>query len=283
MEKNDIFQRFVPHGHFYSPLANEEDENAYISHYPKDVDDSINLNIKNQKKLCKQLKEFYCADLFAQTKEELSEIGNTRFYYANKFFSYGDAATLSMFIRKFRPKKIMEVGCGFSSAMILDTIDMFFEKKDIELTFIEPEPQRRLLKLVDKKSINLVESNLQDVEPSMIYENLSEGDLLFVDSSHVFKYNSDVMLLFNEILPKLKKGVYVHFHDIVYPFSYPKGWIKEGRFWNEAFFLKQFLAYNDTWEITFWPSMLYSKKIIQNYFPIFDKGVGGSIYLRRIK
>ena len=229
------------------------------------------------------MKKFYNPERFAETERGLGKNGNTRYYYENKFFSYGDGIILNMFLRKTQPKRIVEVGCGFSSAMMLDTCDMFSELGDVDFTFIEPEPERRLLKLVKEKEINLIKSNLQDLEPDLIYNSLEAGDLLFIDSSHVVKLNSDVMFIFDRILPNLKKGVYVHFHDVVYPFVYPDCWVREGRFWNEAFFLKQFLAYNDSWKIVLWPVMLHQKNLIQDIFPILNKDVGGSLYLQKIR
>lgn len=280
---DDYFQRYVPHGHFYSPLPSKEDEEKYCANKPVDVDSSIRLNIDEQLALCNEMKKFYNPWMFAETESGLGQNGNTRYYYENKFFSYGDGIILNMFLRKTQPKRIVEVGCGFSSAMMLDTCDMFSELGDVDFTFIEPEPERRLLKLVKEKEINLIKSNLQDLEPDLIYNSLEAGDLLFIDSSHVVKLNSDVMFIFDRILPNLKKGVYVHFHDVVYPFVYPDCWVREGRFWNEVFFLKQFLAYNDSWKIVLWPVMLHQKNLIQDIFPILNKDVGGSLYLQKIR
>ena len=281
--REDSFQRYVPHGHFYSPLPSKEDEEKYCANKPVDVDSSIRLNIDEQLSLCHEMKKFYNPERFAKTERGLGKNGNTRYYYENKFFSYGDGIILNMFLRKTQPKRIVEVGCGFSSAMMLDTCDMFSELGDVDFTFIEPEPERRLLKLVNEREINLIKSNLQDLEPDLIYNSLEAGDLLFIDSSHVVKLNSDVMFIFDRILPNLKKGVYVHFHDVVYPFVYPDCWVREGRFWNEAFFLKQFLAYNDSWKIVLWPVMLHQKNLIQDIFPILNKDVGGSLYLQKIR
>lgn len=280
---DDYFQRYVPHGHFYSPLPSKEDEEKYCANKPVDVDSSIRLNIDEQLALCNEMKKFYNPGMFAETESGLGQNGNTRYYYENKFFSYGDGIILNMFLRKTHPKRIVEVGCGFSSAMMLDTCDMFAELRDVDFTFIEPEPERRLLKLVKEKEINLIKSNLQDLEPDLIYNSLEAGDLLFIDSSHVVKLNSDVMFIFDRILPNLKKGVYVHFHDVVYPFVYPDCWVREGRFWNEVFFLKQFLAYNDSWKIVLWPVMLHQKNLIQDIFPLINRNIGGSLYLQKIR
>ena len=280
---DDYFQRYVPHGHFYSPLPSKEDEEKYCANKPVDVDSSIRLNIDEQLALCNEMKKFYNPGMFAETESGLGQNGNTRYYYENKFFSYGDGIILNMFLRKTHPKRIVEVGCGFSSAMMLDTCDMFAELGDVDFTFIEPEPERRLLKLVDAREINLIKSNLQDLSPDLICGALECGDLLFIDSSHVVKLNSDVMFIFDRILPNLKKGVYVHFHDVVYPFVYPDCWVREGRFWNEVFFLKQFLAYNDSWKIVLWPVMLHQKNLIQDIFPLINRYIGGSLYLQKIR
>lgn len=280
---DDSFQRYVPHGHFYSPLPSKEDEEKYCANKPVDVDSSIRLNIDEQLALCNEMKKFYNPERFAETERGLGKNGNTRYYYENKFFSYGDGIILNMFLRKTHPKRIVEVGCGFSSAMMLDTCDMFAELRDVDFTFIEPEPERRLLKLVDEREINLIKSNLQDLSPDLICGALECGDLLFIDSSHVVKLNSDVMFIFDRILPNLKKGVYVHFHDVVYPFVYPDCWVREGRFWNEVFFLKQFLAYNDSWKIVLWPVMLHQKNLIQDIFPLINRNIGGSLYLQKIR
>lgn len=280
---DDYFQRYVPHGHFYSPLPSKEDEEKYCANKPVDVDSSIRLNIDEQLALCNEMKKFYNPWMFAETESGLGQNGNTRYYYENKFFSYGDGIILNMFLRKTHPKRIVEVGCGFSSAMMLDTCDMFAELGDVDFTFIEPEPERRLLKLVDAREINLIKSNLQDLSPDLICGALECGDLLFIDSSHVVKLNSDVMFIFDRILPNLKKGVYVHFHDVVYPFVYPDCWVREGRFWNEVFFLKQFLAYNDSWKIVLWPVMLHQKNLIQDIFPLINRNIGGSLYLQKIR
>ena len=280
---DDYFQRYVPHGHFYSPLPSKEDEEKYCANKPVDVDSSIRLNIDEQLALCNEMKKFYNPGMFAETESGLGQNGNTRYYYENKFFSYGDGIILNMFLRKTHPKRIVEVGCGFSSAMMLDTCDMFAELRDVDFTFIEPEPERRLLKLVDAREINLIKSNLQDLSPDLICGALDCGDLLFIDSSHVVKLNSDVMFIFDRILPNLKKGVYVHFHDVVYPFVYPDCLVREGRFWNEVFFLKQFLAYNDSWKIVLWPVMLHQKNLIQDIFPLINRNIGGSLYLQKIR
>ena len=122
----------------------------------------------------------------------------------------------------------------------------------MNLKFIEPYPQLlySLLKQGDEKEIQIIPSKLQDI-PVEFFDCLEENDILFIDSTHVSKFGSDVNYLFFHILPRLRKGVYVHLHDIFYPWQYSLSWIKKGMGWNELFVLRAFLQYNDSWEVIF--------------------------------
>ncbi|WP_066388523.1 class I SAM-dependent methyltransferase [Helicobacter himalayensis] len=138
----------------------------------------------------------------------------------------------------------------------------------IQITHIEPYPSRllSLLRPHERKNITLYAKGLQEI-PLSLFESLESGDVLFVDSSHVCKANSDVNLLFFEILPRLQNGVYIHFHDIIYPFDYPKEWLLERRGWNEAYMLRTFLEFNPNFKIVFFSSMLgmlYPQKLIDS-------------------
>lgn len=106
-----------------------------------------------------------------------------------------------------------------------------------------------------------------------------------MDSSHVCKANSDVNLLFFEILPRLQNGVYIHFHDIIYPFDYPKEWLLERRGWNEAYMLRTFLEFNPNFKIVFFSSMLgmlYPQKLIDS-LPIAKTYSGSSFWMQKVR
>ena len=207
---------------------------------------------------------------------------HARFYYPNGSFPYQDAFTLSAIIRELRPTRIIEVGCGASSCVILDTCEV--AAPNTEITFIEPYPELllRLTKPEDQIRSRLKQSLIQDV-PLDVFEQLGENDILFVDTSHVSKVGSDVNHIFLEILPVLKPGVVVHFHDIGYPFEYPKEWFGYGMFWNEAYLLRAFLMYNVRFEILLFNGYLnhLAKDEIGKDFPLFIQEPGKSIWLRR--
>ncbi|MEJ2618154.1 MAG: hypothetical protein P8Z35_24570, partial [Ignavibacteriaceae bacterium] len=121
--------------------------------------------------------------------------------------------------------------------------------------------------------------------PLDIYKSLNEGDILFVDSSHIVKLGSDVNFIISEVFPILKKGVIVHIHDIFYPFQYPQKWFMEGRAWNEAYFIKAFLQYNDTFSILFFNNFMqrfYSDEVFKK-LPDYCTDCGCGLWLIKEK
>jgi hypothetical protein len=151
-------------------------------------------------------------------------------------------------------------------------------------TFIDPYPAL-LISLVmerDKNRINLVPSRLQDVDLDT-FEKLQANDILFIDSTHISKINSDVNRIFFDILPKLSSGVHVHFHDIFFPFEYPKDWIYKGIAWNEAYMLRAFLQYNSDFSIVLMNTFMehFHEPFFQEKMPLCLKNTGGSIWIRK--
>ncbi len=156
----------------------------------------------------------------------------------------------------FKPQRIIEVGSGFSSAMMLDTKDRMLDG-NLELTFIEPYPHRlkKLLQDTDAAKCTLIEKLVQDV-PTEMFQQLQANDILFIDSSHVAKSGSDVVHLYTEVLPRLNPGVVIHVHDIYWPFEYPKQWLENRWAWNETYFLRSLLQNNAHLSIRFFMQYL---------------------------
>jgi hypothetical protein len=127
-----------------------------------------------------------------------------------------------------------------------------------------------------------MQSLVQEV-PMATFEQLDPGDILFIDSSHVAKIGSDVTHLILRVLPRLKAGVLVHFHDIFYPISYPIEWIRFGRAWNESLFLRAFLMYNSNYRVMAFNSFagqLFPELFVRD-LPLFLTNTGGSIWIRK--
>jgi hypothetical protein len=280
-ERQEAAPLWVYPGHYYSPVTSPrllEADKGNVFRKDKNIN-NIKINELGQLKLIKAIGSHYYKLPFDAGPKE-----NLRYYYNNMFFSYGDAVVLSCFMQEFRPKRIIEVGSGYSSAVILDTLD-FTPGLETDCIFIEPYTERldSLLKESDLGRAKILPNFVQDVDIEL-FESLSRNDILFIDSTHVVKTGSDVLYHIQNILPRLKAGVIIHFHDIFYPFEYPEKWVmEENRSWNEIYFLQSFLMDNEKYEILFFND--YMAKIhgdrIDREIPRFSETPSGSFWLRK--
>ncbi|MEY8410227.1 class I SAM-dependent methyltransferase [Lachnospiraceae bacterium 62-26] len=274
LEQSD-YKNAVPFNHYESPypdiveIHRKEDK---LFNCDKEVLD-INFNINRQLELVDKMKQI---DL-PGWKEEKTPMMNYRYYYGNEWFEKGSADALYYMIRILKPHKIIEVGSGYSTAVMLDVNENYFNN-EIQITSIEPDPARLKSLLKQTDNIDIIEKKLQDISENF-FEKLEENDILFIDSSHISKIDSDVNHLFFDILPLLSKGVYVHLHDVMYPFTYPKEWIYEGRAYNEMYMLRAFLMNNEAYSVQFFGDML-SKKYARSLGKVIGCGEG-SFWMRK--
>jgi predicted O-methyltransferase YrrM len=271
-----------PPGHFYSPIPDLEEVRRaehIIWGPPSREVEGVDLNIGMQEKLLKEFSAFYKEMPFSEKKKD-----GLRYYFENPAFSYTDAIILYSMIRHAKPRHIIEVGSGFSSCVMLDTNDIFFGG-EIKTTFIEPCPDllHSLLKEGDRGKARILPMRLQDT-PLSEFDDLQNNDILFIDSTHVSKVNSDVNHIFFKILPRLQSGVIIHFHDIFPGFEYPKSWVFEGRAWNEAYMLRAFLQYNHAFKVLFFNAYMcaFYEEYIRQHMPLCLKNVGGSLWLQKL-
>ncbi len=208
-----------------------------------------------------------------------------RYYYENEFYSYGDALIFRSMLKHFRPRRLVEIGSGFSSAVALDTRDTVGVPQ--EMVFVEPYPERlrSLLRQGDEAHARVVVSRIQDVDLS-IFDELQPGDFLFVDSSHVVKTGSDLHHILFEVIPRLPPGVILHFHDVFWPFEYPAAWaVDQLRGWNEVYVLRALLTDNPELEILFFNDY-YAKLHVRSVVaaaPIVARNPGGGLWVRKTK
>lgn len=272
------YKTFYPPGHYYSSIHSSDDLLEYNTPSVDEPIPAVDMNVAQQQKWF----DLFIADadkvIFPAKQQE-----GFRYYFENDYFGYNDGIICQLLIHQLKPKKIIEVGSGFSSALMLDMNDRFFNNS-IDLKFIEPYPERLNSLLKPGEKIELFETTIQKMDLKF-FEQLEANDILFIDSTHVSKYGSDVNKLFFEILPLLKKGVFIHVHDIHWAFEYHLPWLQEGRAWNENYILRAFLQYNDAFSIQFFNS--FAEKCFQNQFaqklPEALKSKGGSIWLKKEK
>ena len=191
-------------------------------------------------------------------------------------------------IREKKPAKLVEIGSGGSTQIIASALKMNFldNSRKSQLISIEPYPRDFLRKLStddrDFMEFSLIEQKVQEIDLS-IFESLQENDIIFVDSSHVFKPGSDVEFEFLQIYPNLKKCVLVHIHDIFFPYDYPIEWnLKESRYWNEQYFLETFLQFNRKFEILASLSMVSHQEnsVFLDTIDVYDKSrLPGSFWM----
>lgn len=189
-------------------------------------------------------------------------------------------------IRHFKPRRIIEIGSGTSTGVSAMTIQKNHQETGIEasLIAIEQHPEQQLIDGFPGLS-ELRQIPVQDV-PLAEFERLGENDILFIDSSHMLKTGSDVQYEFLEIIPRLRKGVVVHVHDIFFPYDYPRFFPMEwSMFWNEAYLLQAFLAFNPAFEVLWSSSYLhhYHPSALQQAFSRHDpqKAIPSSLWMQR--
>ena len=268
-----------PPGHFYSPHpdldAVERDRIRLFGDRVKPLA-GVDLGIDRQLELLDRLAPFSRDQPFSFEPD-----GRHRYYYDNIWFGPGDAIVYHCMLRHLRPSRVIEVGIGFSSAMLLDTNDEFLDN-GCTATFIDPHPGRMLELLGSTDGhVNIIAEPVQNVGQK-VFSSLEAGDILFIDSSHVTKAGSDVNYLYFDVIPSLPSGVFVHVHDIFWPFEYPQAWVMEGRAWNEAYLLRAYLTANHDIEIIWFNNYLAQRyrDRISAALSVWADNPGGSLWLR---
>lgn len=247
----------------------------------------INFNIDFQVELLKELGEGFSDEC----NWPYTSIDSSKFHLDNSIpFSFGCAALTHSIIRKYKPKTIIEFGSGNSSKVISSAIQLNSLEINSEINYviIDPFPSN-LIKENKLKSISkLYEEKAENIDIK-IFENLKENDILFIDSSHMVRTGSDVNFAILDVLPILKPGVIVHFHDIPMPFEYDKVYFKNPAFrvfWTESYLLQAFLINNEKIEVISALKYLMTdhielfSKTFNNYNPTKHKLISESFWIR---
>lgn len=228
---------------------------------------SFDYNIEEQLEMIKNF--HYQEELLKLPREK---INIHTYFYNNDNFTAGDADYYYSLIRYLKPKRIIEIGSGFSTLLALEAIKINqIEKNDYycQLTCIEPYE----FKWLKNKNVNFIESLVENVELD-VFKTLESNDILFIDSSHIIKPKGDLLYIFMGILPVLKSGVFIHFHDIFSPWDYPEHWIRDKLlFWNEQYLLEVFLSHNKNYKVICSLNFLKNNywDYIKNYLPVLNE------------
>ena len=199
----------------------------------------------------------------------------------NDYFSGLDAVVYYSLIRHLKPRRIIEIGGGYSTRIASAALAA---NQSGRLTCIEPYPEARLNG--STFGVHLVIKRVEELEVSF-FSSLEANDILFIDSSHTVKFGSDVCYEFLELLPTLKRGVWVHVHDIFFPHDYPTEWLVERRLaLNEQYLLEAFLNFNHAFEIAlanYWLHLDHFSAVQRVWPKAVSSGPGpSSFWMRRV-
>jgi hypothetical protein len=277
----DKLKIHILYDHYYEPLIN-----------PKSVINKRSLETKRDLKLNFDIpSQINLVNSFDFKKElidlEKAEIKNVpKYYYQNSNFESGDSEFYYSLIRKLKPSKIIEIGSGNSTKVALHALNKnkIEFSKEFTLTCIEPYEAPWINEV---KEINLIRKKVECVDIE-IFSQLSENDILFIDSSHIIRPQGDVVFEILSILPLVKKGVYIHIHDIFTPYDYCYNWLVNYRlFWNEQYILEAYLLDNPNIEII--ASLNYLShdhaEVLSEAFPNYKQRKGcdlGSFWIKKV-
>jgi len=211
--------------------------------------------------------------------------GNSTYLEAVKLnagpgFGYLEAQALHSVVRYYHPKTILEVGAGVSTYCLKHATELNSKEnaEGCRIISVDPYPTDFVRRI---SGIELISREVQEI-PLDIFEQLTKNDLLLIDSSHTVRTGSDVNHLVLEVLPRLRPGVIVHFHDIFLPYDYQRNALQTLFHWSETSLLRAFLIDNVHAEILFCMSMLHydrkndMKEVFPEYLPqADDEGLNG--------
>ncbi len=258
--------------HFYQPIPNTGDLDAIYRARSETI--GINWEMESQCRLLRQV--------FPKYAQEYNDFiagfrADKRFGDKTLEFIGHDPNVYHCMIRHFQPGTVIEIGAGFSTHVAANAARL---NKRAKIIAVDPFPSDLLLAL--QGEVQLLRQSAQNLDFSF-FDSLGENDILFIDSSHVVKLGSDVCYLVLEILPRLKSGVLVHFHDIFLPDEYPRPMMERRRmFWNEQYLVQAYLTHNQRAKIVF------ANRFMYNHYPremieVFGKRMGtggGSLWLQ---
>jgi predicted O-methyltransferase YrrM len=274
-----------PLDHYYSPVPDNRAlarEPARSRVWPPDPAPTPGIDWRDQQQVS------LVHDEFAK-QSELSfpdgPTGDHRDYHAqSEMFSRLDASMLAAMLRRFRPRRMIEVGCGWSS-LVTARVNREYLDGSLQFTCIEPYPPGFLSDGIEGIS-ELIVSPVEQL-PLEVFQQLGEGDVLFIDTSHTVKTGGDVTWIFHEIIPRLRVGVVVHVHDVFLPEEYPESWVMEGRGWNESYLVRSFLSYNSSFAINWGTRYMVLNHLdaVRRAFRLdaTDSLAGASLWFQRVR
>ena len=273
-----------PPGHFFSPVVDPDLVGEYVRMSRAAATQEIpgiDFPLAEMEAFWERSHEFIAATPFTRDRTP-----DNRYFYGGGPYHVGDAMTLRAMINDLRPKRVIEMGSGYSTACMLDAAE-HAGLKDFKVVCIEPFPDRlhSVLRPDDiGNGVTLLKTTTQSV-PLSVFRDLEPNDILFIDSTHVLKTGSDVHYQLFFILPLLPPGVVVHVHDCRFPLEYSDKQIFEKNYsWNEVYAIRALLMFSNRYRVIFSGSFFAKRRpdLIQQTAPLYLRNPGSALWFRVI-
>ena len=204
----------------------------------------------------------------------------TRYFARNGQFENTDAISYYAYLKRLKPKTVVEIGSGFSSLIALQALR---ENGSGQLICIDPFPRPFIKQLAESGDLELLEKKIQDVTIMTIDGLLEDGDFLFIDSTHTVKTGSDCPHIYLRLIPQITSNIIIHVHDIFLPDGMPQKWIIDLQiYWTEQYLLLALLIDNPKTRVLFAThyNTLINSDLLAKCLPAKPTGVvtGGSFW-----
>ena len=233
--------------HYYSPIPDTRD----LPDLWKDDRTPVGFDLKIEAALgwLDQLRQKYGEEYKAFPKETSDD--HHSYHLNNDAYRSGDAEVLYAILRDLKPRRIVEIGAGYSTLLMCQAIRANRrETPGYQCDFVAVEPYPPAMLRPPPPEVRRIDTRPIQQITGELFLALGANDVLFIDSSHVARIGSDVVHEYLSIVPNLAPGVVVHIHDIFTPSEYPRWWIDEARFfWNEQYVVEAFLTHNRKFEV----------------------------------
>ena len=169
-----------------------------IPYFTKQIK-TFKFNMETQKSFLKSLSYQEEFEVFMKKQDNVTDY-DLKFTLNNGSFGSGDAEFLFNMMNRYKPKNIIEIGCGQSTLIIQGAMQAYSNNAATRHICIEPYEQPWLERLTNLD----IRRPLEDLD-ERFFDLLGDGDLLFIDSSHIIRPGGDVLKAYLEIFPQLNK------------------------------------------------------------------------------
>lgn len=270
--------------HFYEPIPNLRQLNEKYSDTKPSLPFGVTVDFK-------EIEQSHIQRITKYGNEFEQNAMKAGYCMSNPYFRPFDAISLYCFLRDYKITKVVEVGQGFSTLVLLAGLKKNAVESREDIHFISIDPFERLSSQENTNfavEVSVYQQQVQDMDRTNVLSLLDENTLLFVDSSHVFKPGSDVEYLIRHIYPMMPLGSFLHIHDIYTPYPWPlDNYVKKKWFWNEQEHLESFLTFNSAFQIVlpvYWmfkDSQDLRKVLSSIHSDFIHPDLGTSFYLQK--